>query len=55
MDAWRADFQNANTGLTINYDPVGSGGGVTAFLDGSVSWAGSDSALSRTPTSTRPP
>jgi phosphate transport system substrate-binding protein len=45
MDAWRADFQNANSGLTINYDPVGSGGGVTAFLEGSVSWAGSDSAL----------
>ncbi len=45
MDAWRADFQNANPDLTINYDPVGSGGGVTAFLDGSVSWAGSDSPL----------
>jgi len=46
MDAWRADFQNANPDLTINYDPVGSGGGRTAFLDGAVSWAGSDSALS---------
>ena len=45
MDAWRAAFQTSNPGLTINYDPVGSGGGVTAFLDGSVSWAGSDGAL----------
>lgn len=46
MDAWRAAFQDANPDLTINYDPVGSGGGRTAFLDGSVAWAGSDSALS---------
>jgi phosphate transport system substrate-binding protein len=46
MDAWRADFQNANPELTINYDPVGSGGGRTAFLDGAVAFAGSDSALS---------
>jgi len=46
MDAWRAAFQSVNPDLTINYDPVGSGGGRTAFLDGSVAWAGSDSALS---------
>jgi len=46
MDAWRAAFQDANAELTINYDPVGSGGGRTAFLDGAVAWAGSDSALS---------
>lgn len=45
MDAWRAAFQIENPDLTINYDDVGSGGGRTAFLDGSVSWAGSDSAL----------
>ncbi|WNM24943.1 phosphate ABC transporter substrate-binding protein PstS [Demequina capsici] len=46
MEAWRAAFQNANPDLTINYDPVGSGGGRTQFLDGSISWAGSDAALS---------
>jgi len=45
MEAWRAKFQTANPDLTINYDPVGSGGGRTAFLDGSVAWAGSDAAL----------
>ncbi|MGC4174431.1 phosphate ABC transporter substrate-binding protein PstS [Demequina sp.] len=45
MDAWRAAFQTSNADLTINYDPVGSGGGRTAFLEGAVSWAGSDSAL----------
>jgi len=46
MQAWRAAFQEQNPDLTINYDPVGSGGGRTAFLDGSVAWAGSDAALS---------
>ncbi|HEY0186843.1 MAG TPA: phosphate ABC transporter substrate-binding protein PstS [Cellulomonas sp.] len=45
MDAWRAGFQTANPDVTVSYDPVGSGGGRTAFLDGSVSFAGSDSAL----------
>lgn len=46
MEAWRAKFQAANPGLTINYDPVGSGGGRTQFLAGSIGWAGSDAALS---------
>jgi phosphate transport system substrate-binding protein len=46
MEAWRAGFQSMNPGLTINYDPVGSGGGRTQFLEGAVAWAGSDSALS---------
>lgn len=46
MEAWRATFQGENPDLAINYDPVGSGGGRTAFLEGSVAWAGSDAALS---------
>lgn len=45
MDAWRAGFQNANPDVNVNYDPVGSGGGRTQFLDGSVQFAGTDSAL----------
>ena len=45
MDAWRAAFQTENPDLTINYDPVGSGGGITAFTSGAVAWAGSDSPL----------
>ncbi|GII97690.1 phosphate ABC transporter substrate-binding protein (PhoT family) [Sediminihabitans luteus] len=46
MDAWRAGFQSANGDVTVNYDPVGSGGGVTQFLKGGVAFAGSDAALS---------
>jgi phosphate transport system substrate-binding protein len=45
MEAWRAGFQSANPDVTVSYDPVGSGGGRTAFLDGSVQFAGTDSAL----------
>lgn len=45
MGAWVAGFQTANSGVTVNYNPVGSGGGVTAFLAGSASYAGSDAYL----------
>lgn len=45
MEAWRAGFQGANPDVTVSYDPVGSGGGRTAFLDGSVAFAGTDSAM----------
>ena len=45
MDAWRAGFQQDNTGVTINYDPSGSGAGVEKFNAGGVDFAGSDSAL----------
>ncbi|WP_277211342.1 phosphate ABC transporter substrate-binding protein PstS [Isoptericola croceus] len=45
MNAWRAGFQQANPDATINYDPVGSGGGRTGFGDGSYKFAGSDAAL----------
>ena len=44
--AWVALFQTANQDSTINYNPVGSGGGRKQFLEGAVSYAGSDSAMS---------
>ncbi|MDX6296320.1 MAG: phosphate transport system substrate-binding protein [Nocardioidaceae bacterium] len=45
IEAWTAAFQTANTGVTINYDPVGSGGGVDELLSGAVQFAGSDAYL----------
>ncbi|WP_338403852.1 phosphate ABC transporter substrate-binding protein PstS [Cellulosimicrobium arenosum] len=45
MEAWRAGFQSTNPDVTVNYDPVGSGGGRTQFLAGGTGWAGSDAAL----------
>jgi phosphate transport system substrate-binding protein len=46
QEAWIAEFENQNSGATISYDPVGSGGGREQFLAGGVAYAGSDAALS---------
>jgi phosphate transport system substrate-binding protein len=43
---WQAGFQRQNPGATVNYDPVGSGGGREQFLAGGVAFAGSDAYLS---------
>ena len=43
---WRAGFQGQHSGVTVNYDPVGSGTGRENFLSKAYSFAGSDSALS---------
>lgn len=45
QEAWIADFQMSNDGVSINYDPTGSGAGREAFFAGSVNFAGSDSSL----------
>ena len=45
MQGWTAGFSSQQPGVTVNYDPVGSGGGVTQFLSGGVDFAGSDKAL----------
>ncbi|GGJ44676.1 phosphate-binding protein PstS [Streptomyces brasiliensis] len=44
IDAWVRDFSQA-CGVQINYKAGGSGAGVTAFTQGQIPWAGSDSAL----------
>jgi phosphate transport system substrate-binding protein len=45
QEAWIAEFENENSGATISYDPVGSGGGREQFIAGGVAYAGSDAAL----------
>ena len=49
---WIRNYQVACSGATIEYRAVGSGAGVTAFVDGHGDFAGSDSALTA---SARPP
>ncbi|MFT3863432.1 MAG: phosphate ABC transporter substrate-binding protein PstS [Solirubrobacterales bacterium] len=44
--AWIAEFENANSGATISYDGVGSGGGREKFISKGVAYAGSDTPLS---------
>src|SRR3954447_4458212 len=46
QQAWIAGFQTSNDGVTISYDPVGSGGGREQFNAGGVPFAGTDSAFS---------
>jgi phosphate transport system substrate-binding protein len=46
QEAWIAEFESENSGATISYDPVGSGGGREQFIAGGVAYAGSDAALS---------
>lgn len=43
--SWTQGIQEANSDLTVNYDPIGSGGGREQFIAGGVSFAGTDSIL----------
>jgi phosphate transport system substrate-binding protein len=43
--AWKSAFQTENSDATVNYDPVGSGGGREQFIAGGVDFAGSDAPL----------
>lgn len=45
MQGWVAGFQTKNPNVTINYDPVGSGGGRDQFTAGGVAFAGTDRAM----------
>ena len=46
MGGWQAGFQTANPDVTVNYDPIGSGGGRETFISGGVTFAGSDAFMS---------
>jgi phosphate transport system substrate-binding protein len=45
MQGWQAGFQAGATGATLEYDPIGSGGGRENFLSGGFVFAGSDAFL----------
>jgi phosphate transport system substrate-binding protein len=46
IDKFTKDYQSACSGATINYNPSGSGAGVTSFEQKQVDFAGSDFPLS---------
>ncbi|MGI8677084.1 MAG: phosphate ABC transporter substrate-binding protein PstS [Jatrophihabitans sp.] len=50
INQWIKDYQTAclKTNPTVNYNPTGSGAGVSKFTAGQVDFAGSDSALDPT-------
>ncbi|MEU6179090.1 phosphate ABC transporter substrate-binding protein PstS [Streptomyces coeruleorubidus] len=45
IDAWVKQYTAACKSVQVNYNPTGSGAGITAFLQGQTAFAGSDSAL----------
>jgi phosphate transport system substrate-binding protein len=45
MQGWTAGYNADQPGVTVNYDPVGSGGGRSQFVAGGIDFAGSDAAL----------
>ena len=46
QEAWIAQFENDNSGATISYDAIGSGGGRDQFIaGGKTAYAGSDAAF----------
>ena len=45
MAGWQAGFQELNPDATVEYDPIGSGGGREQFLSGGSVFAGSDAFL----------
>jgi phosphate transport system substrate-binding protein len=46
QETWKAGFEGENPDVTVNYDPIGSGGGREQFLSGAVQYGGSDAYLS---------
>src|SRR3954453_13080771 len=46
QQAWIAGFQQSNDGVTVSYDPVGSGGGREQFDSGGTAYGGTDSVYS---------
>lgn len=42
QEKWVAAFQTANSSITVNYSPDGSGAGRSAFIAGAANFAGSD-------------
>ncbi|PZE74704.1 MULTISPECIES: phosphate ABC transporter substrate-binding protein PstS [unclassified Curtobacterium] len=45
---WISGFQSKASGVTVNYNPQGSGAGRSSFISGAADFAGSDAALADT-------
>ena len=48
IDTWRVDYQKVKPGVNINYQSIGSGGGVKQFTAKTVDFGASDAPLSLT-------
>lgn len=55
MGHWIADYSKNHPGLQINYQSIGSGGGIRQLKEGTVDFAASDAALDDHELQTMPP
>jgi phosphate ABC transporter phosphate-binding protein len=46
IDEWRVDYQNVKPGVNINYQSIGSGGGIKQFTENTVDFGATDAPLS---------
>jgi phosphate transport system substrate-binding protein len=46
IDTWRVEYQSVNPSVNINYQSIGSGGGVKQFTERTVDFGASDAPLS---------
>src|SRR5687768_7202419 len=45
IDTWRVEYQSVNPSVSINYQSIGSGGGVRQFTERTVDFGASDAPL----------
>ncbi len=50
IDTWRVEYQNVNPNVNINYQSIGSGGGIRQFTERTVDFGASDAPLSESDT-----
>lgn len=46
IDTWRVEYQNVNPTVNLNYQSIGSGGGIRQFTERTVDFGASDAPLS---------
>ncbi len=47
IDTWRVEYQSVNPSISINYQSIGSGGGVRQFTERTVEFGASDAPLTQ--------
>lgn len=54
IDNWRVEYPNVQPGVSINYQPIGSGGGIAQFTAKTVDFGATDSPLNADRTAALP-
>ena len=46
IDLWRVEYKNVYDNVNLNYQSIGSGGGIKQHIEGTVNFAASDKPMS---------